>query len=375
MRIGIDATALPPQPVGAGNYIIQLIRALVAENFNDQLVIFAQEKGLELIDLPSDSSIDWQIVQDSSPGSRLIWEQTVLPSLARKTRIDLLHSLHYTKPLRLTCASVVTFHDMTYYLYPQLHTRTRRLVFPTAIRISARQSDAIITVSESTRLDAIRLLSIAPEKIITTQLGVDSSFRVINDIEVTQQVAAKYNLPEKFLLYLGTIEPRKNLPVLIRSYKILVDGGTAHKLVLVGKFGWMYQEVLDLVKELNLQDLVSFTGYVPQEDLPLVYNLASLFVYPTVYEGFGLPALEAMACGVPVITSQIASLPEIVGDAGLLIPVDDVAALHSAMSLVLEDNQLREKLIRDGLKRSKKFSWERTAQLTQQVYENVLSNS
>jgi glycosyltransferase involved in cell wall biosynthesis len=155
----------------------------------------------------------------------------------------------------------------------------------------------------------------------------------------------------------------------------LVDGGTAHKLVLVGKFGWMYQEVLDLVTELNLQDLVSFTGYVPQEDLPLVYNLASLFVYPTVYEGFGLPALEAMACGVPVITSQIASLPEIVGDAGLLIPVDDVAALHSAMSLVLEDNQLREKLIRDGLKRSKKFSWERTAQLTQQVYENVLSNS
>jgi glycosyltransferase involved in cell wall biosynthesis len=375
MRIGIDATALPPQPVGAGNYIIQLIRALATDDIDRQLVIFAQEKGPELINLPSDSSIEWKIVQDSSPGSRLIWEQTVLPSLASKTEIDLLHSLHYTKPLRLTCASVVTFHDMTYYLYPQLHTRTRRMVFPTAMRLSSRQADAIIAVSESTRMDVIRVLQIDPEKIYTTHLGVDPSFRVISDIESRERAASEYRLPEKFILYLGTIEPRKNLPVLIRSYRQLVESGTEYKLVLVGKYGWMYKEVLNLVNELDIEDKVCFTGYVPQEDLPLVYNLSSLFVYPTIYEGFGLPALEAMACGVPVITSNVASLPEIVGDAGILIPVDDVDALHNAMRRILQDEGLREKLIQDGLVRSKSFSWERTAQLTHQVYLSVLGNS
>jgi len=372
MRIGIDATALPPQPVGAGNYIIQLIRALAAGEFDNQLVIFAQQKGPRLINLQSGSSIEWQIVEDSSPGSRLIWEQTVLPSLAQKTKIDLLHSLHYTKPLRLTCASVVTFHDMTYYLYPHLHTRTRRLVFPTAMRFSAKQADALITVSESTREDAIRLLEIDPKKIFTTQLGVDPSFTVLDNNDAELRVISKYSLPEKFILYLGTIEPRKNLPVLIKSYKPLADDGTDYKLVLVGKYGWMYQEVLDLIDDLELQDMVCLTGYVSQEDLPVVYNLASLFVYPTIYEGFGLPALEAMACGVPVITTRVASLPEIVGDAGLLIPVNDTEALYKAMSQVLEDTALREKLIHDGLARSKLFSWERTAQLTQQVYKKVL---
>ena len=375
MRIGIDATALPPQPVGAGNYIIQLIRALAADDIDRQLVIFAQEKGPELINLPSDSSIEWRIVQDSSPGSRLIWEQTVLPSLASKTKIDLLHSLHYTKPLRLICASVVTFHDMTYYLYPQLHTWTRRMIFPTAMRLSSKQADAIIAVSESTRKDVIRLLQIDPEKIYTTHLGVDPTFRVISDIESRERAATDYRLPEKFILYLGTIEPRKNLPVLIRAYKQLVESGTEHKLFLVGKYGWMYKEVLNLVNELDIEDMVYFTGYVPQEDLPLVYNLASLFVYPTIYEGFGLPALEAMACGVPVITSKIASLPEIVGDAGILIPVDDADALYSAMKRILQDQVLREKLIQDGLVRSKSFSWKRTAQLTHQVYQTVLRNS
>ena len=372
MRIGIDATALPPQPVGAGNYIIQLIRALAAGEFDNQLVIFAQQKGPRLIKLQPGSSVEWQIVEDSSPGSRLIWEQTVLPRLAQKTKIDLLHSLHYTKPLRLTCASVVTFHDMTYYLYPQLHTISRRLVFPTAMRFSAKQADALITVSESTREDAIRLLEIDPEKIFTTQLGVDPSFTVLDDNDAELRVISKYSLPEKFILYLGTIEPRKNLPVLIKSYKQLADDGTDYKLVLVGKYGWMYQEVLDLIDDLDLQDMVCLTGYVSQEDLPAVYNLASLFVYPTIYEGFGLPALEAMACGVPVITTRVASLPEIVGDAGLLIPVNDTEALYKAMNQVLEDTAPREKLIHDGLARSKLFSWERTAQLTQQVYRKVL---
>jgi glycosyltransferase involved in cell wall biosynthesis len=375
MRIGIDATALPPQPVGAGNYMIQLIRALVAAGTEQQLVIFAQAKGQGLIDLPPGSPVEWQIVDDSSPGRRFIWEQAVLPNLVRKAKIDLLHSLHYTKPWRLPCSSVVTFHDMTYYLYPEFHARSRRVIFPTAMRVSSRQADAILTVSESTRNDVIRLLNVDPEKIFTTQLGVDQKFRVILDADAKDRVASHYDLPAKFILYLGTIEPRKNIPQLIRSYASLVESGTEHQLVLAGKFGWMYEEVLDLVKQLDLEGRIQFTGYIAQEDIPLLFNLASLFVYPTVYEGFGLPVLEAMACGVPVITSDIASLPEIVGEAGLLIQPGDLNALSDAIKKVLGDPAYRDKLIREGLIRAKLFSWERTAQLTKQVYQHVLANS
>ena len=374
VRIGIDATALPQQPVGAGNYIIQLIRALVKANFDHQLVIYTQQHSPDLINLPADAEVEWRIVSDMTPGFRLVWEQTSFPGLIRRDKVNLLHSLHYTKPLRLQCASVVTFHDMTFFLYPQLHTRARRLFFPPMMKLSAKQADEIVTVSESTRRDVIRLLGVDPDKVSTTQLGVDASFRVIDDLQAKKVIVTKYDLPEEFILYLGTIEPRKNLPLLMRAYRLLVDSGTRLKLILVGKYGWMYQEVFNLVSELNLEDMVRFTGYIPQDELPLVYNLASLFVYPTIYEGFGIPVLEAMACGVPVISSDIASLPEIVGEAGILVPAGDLGAYFSAMKLVTDDQDLRGKLIDQGKLRASEFSWERTAQLTQQVYQKVLQN-
>ena len=375
MRIGIDATALPPQPVGAGNYIIQLIRALANLKINDEFVIFAQQRGHDLISLPENDSFAWIILEDRNPGSRLIWEQTLFPRLIRKSGVDLLHSLHYTRPVRLPCASVVTFHDMTFFLYPQLHTRAKRLFFPLAIRASAHQADALTATSESTRQDAIRVLGISPEKITTTQLGVDPAFRPINDAATKRKIAEKFDLPERFILYVGLIEPRKNLPMLINAYKGLIDGGENYKLVLVGRYGWMYEELLRQINNLDLGGMVHFTGYVSQEDLPLVYNLSSLFVYPTIYEGFGLPALEAMACGVPVITTDVSSLPEIVGEAGMLVPVNNVEALHGAMIEVLGDEDLRREMINKGIQRAAKFSWEQTAKLTFQVYQQMMRTS
>jgi glycosyltransferase involved in cell wall biosynthesis len=375
MRIGIDATALPPQPVGAGNYIIQLIRALASLKVNDEFVIFAQQRGQALISLPENDSFEWTILEDRNPVSRLIWEQTLFPQLIKRSGVDLLHSMHYTRPVRLPCASVVTFHDMTFFLYPELHTRAKRLFFPLAIRASARQADALTAVSESTRQDAIRILGISPEKIAATQLGVDPAFRPINDAGFKRVIAEKYDLPERFILYVGLLEPRKNLPMLIRAYKRLIDGGENFKLVLVGRYGWRYEELLRQINNLDLEGMVHFTGYVSQEDLPLVYNLSSLFVYPTLYEGFGLPALEAMACGVPVITTDVSSLPEIVGEAGILVPVNNVEALYGAMIAVLGDEDLRRKMINKGIQRAAKFTWEQTAKLTFQVYQQVMRTS
>jgi len=162
MRIGIDATALPPDPVGAGNYIIQLIRSLVSLDSGDEYVIFAQKHGQELINLPENGRVKWIISADKTPALRLVWEQVFLPLLACKAGIDLLHSLHYTRPALLSCASVVTFHDMTFFLYPEYHTRSKRFFFPRAIRYSASHANAIIAISESTRRDAIKILRISP---------------------------------------------------------------------------------------------------------------------------------------------------------------------------------------------------------------------
>lgn len=372
MRIGIDATALPAQPVGVGNYIIQFVKALAKMDIDYELIVFAQKGKRDLFDIPNDENLHWVIVPDKSPMYRLIWEQTTFPRLVHRAEVDLLHSLHYTQPVRLGCPSIVTIHDMTFFLFPDLHTRSKRLFFPFAIRSSVRRADALIAISESTRQDSIRLLGVSPQKIFTTQLGITDEFRVVKDNELLAKVRKKYDLPEEFVLYVGLVEPRKNIPFLIRAYKSLADEGIKHNLVIVGRIGWMYQEVFKQIEELGLEGRVQFTGYLPQDDLPMVYNLASLFVYPTKYEGFGLPALEAMACGTPVVTTAISSLPEIVGDAGMLIPPGDEQALASAMAEVLHDSTLFNQLRTRGLQRSEHFTWERTAQQTLKVYQQVL---
>jgi glycosyltransferase involved in cell wall biosynthesis len=355
--------------------MIHLVRALAEANSGHELIVFAHPGGRELIGVAESERLRWVVIPEKSPARRLIWEQSSFPRLARNSHLDLLHSLHYTRPLSLPCRSVVTFHDLTFFLYPHLHTRSKRVFFPLAIRFSARQADALIAVSESTRRDAIRLLGVPQQKVHTTQLGVDSAFRPVQDEGLRAGVRQKYRLPERFILYVGLVEPRKNLPLLIQAYQSLVELGSSHPLVVVGRFGWMHQQVLQEITTLGLKDKILFTGYVPQLDLPIVYNLASLFVYPTLYEGFGLPALEALACGTPVITSDIASLPEIVGDAGLLVPAGDKQALTQAMRAVLTDQALQNRLAVKGPERAAQFTWERTARLTLQVYQRVLSQA
>jgi glycosyltransferase involved in cell wall biosynthesis len=375
MRIGIDATALPSQPVGAGNYIIHLIRALARVNDRHELLVFTHPVGRELIGVAESERFRWAVISGGNPTRRMLWEQASLPGLVEKNRLDLLHSLHYTRPWRLPCLSVVTFHDMTFFLYPQLHTLPRQVFFPLAIRASARSADALIAVSESTRSDSMRLLGIPAEKIFATQLGVEPAFHPIRDAGLREEIRQKYRLPDRFILYVGLVEPRKNLPGLLQAYRSAVQKGIEHHLVVVGRFGWRYRQVLEEIEALGLHEQVHFTGYIPQDDLPIVYNLASLFVYPTLYEGFGLPALEAMACGTPVVTSDVASLPEIVGEAGILVPPGDQQALSQALQTVLADQGLQNRLATKGPERASQFTWERTARQTLQVYQHVFESS
>lgn len=371
MHIGIDATPLPTQPVGAGVYMIEIIRALAAEA--GDIVVFAHPQGRRLIEAEPIHGVSWVEVPNHGTGQRLAWEQAALPGLARQQKLDLLHSLHYTRPRRLPCASVVTFHDMTFFLYPNLHTRLKRIFFPGMMRLSARSADAIIAVSESTRRDAMRILNVPADRIHTIHSGISPLFRPLADRTALESCRLRYNLPEAFILYVGTVEPRKNLPLLIRAYAALAQTIAAPQLVIVGRNGWMYEEVYHLVKALQLGERIRFTGYIPGEDLPIVYNLAQIFVYPSLYEGFGFPPLEAMACGTPVITTAVSAMEEGVGDAGLLTPPGDETGLTLAMRRLLEDPDLRRSLSEQGWRRAAQFTWPQAARATLNVYRRVLS--
>jgi glycosyltransferase involved in cell wall biosynthesis len=276
-------------------------------------------------------------------------------------------------PVLAPCQTVVTFHDMTFILQPQLHTRLKRLMFPAIVRVSARRAAALLADSESTRQDAIRLLRLTPERITTAPLGVTPEFAPIHDRAYLAGIQEKYHLPERMLLYVGLMEPRKNLPVLLKAFARIAKKFNEYQLVLVGRRGWMVEEIFRQIEVLGIKDRVCFPGYVERADLPAVYNLADVFCYPSMYEGFGLPVLEAMACGTPVVTSRISSLPEIVGEAGEMVTPDDFTALADVLDHLLADPVYRKKLAKSGQAQAAPFTWERTARLTWEVYQRVLA--
>jgi glycosyltransferase involved in cell wall biosynthesis len=372
VRIGLDATALPPRPVGAGNYIIQLIRAFARGQAPAEFVVFAQRHALPLLDVQERPGFRLVTLPDRSPPLRLLWEQTAFPILAARQELDLLHSLHYTMPLAYPGRTVVTFHDMTFFLFPGLHTLPKRYFFRLFIHLSRCRASALIADSESTRQDAIRLAGVPPDKIHTVPLGITPEFHPANDPAVLEAVRLKYNLPERFLLFVGLLEPRKNLPALLQAFASLLPQQPPVRLVIVGRQGWMYEQTLQLVRSLGLAEQVHFTGYVDQADLPRVYNLAEIAIYPSLYEGFGLPVLEALASGTPVITSSVSSMPEIAGEAGVLLPPGDVPALAQAIQRLLSDPAERQQRSKLGLERAAQFTWERTAAKTLEVYQRCL---
>jgi glycosyltransferase involved in cell wall biosynthesis len=371
MRIGIDVTSLPLEPVGAGNYMIHLVRGLLASPGEHQFVIFIQRSGLRWFDEALMPRAEWVVTTDRPPLVRLLWEQLALPWLARRYRLDILHSLHYTRPLILPCASVVTFHDLTFLLFPKLHTPFKRLFFPWMMRFSASRSAALLANSESTRRDAIRLVNILAEKMYLTPLGIGSEFHPIDDAEVLARCREQYHLPEQFILYVGTLEPRKNLPLLFRAYARLVQQRESIHLVIVGRLGWGMEGIWDQIRALGIQDRVQFTGYIPAQDLPIVYNLAQVFVYPSLYEGFGFPPLEAMACGTPTITTAVSAMLEHAGDGALLVPVQDEVALAETILKLLDDPKLQQELSARGRQQAAKFTWNQTAQATLSVYRRL----
>jgi len=271
--------------------------------------------------------------------------------------------------------TITTIHDMSYRVFPQYHPR-RRVILLRTFEKRLRRADRIITDSEFSRQQIVEMLKVPEERVTVTYLGAGSQYQPITILKDKKlDLQARYGLPEQFLLYVGTIEPRKNLERLIEALYIYQqeEPGSALKLVLAGGKGWLYEEILARIKALHLEQDVLFTGYVNSEDLPYLYNMAEAFVYPSLYEGFGLPPLEAMACGTPVISSNAASIPEVVGEAGILADPYKVNELAEAICRVAGSASLREEMARKGLKQAQRFSWRQCAIETLQVYRDCMS--
>jgi glycosyltransferase involved in cell wall biosynthesis len=297
-------------------------------------------------------------------------EQFEIPYLSFKKNYNLFHSPHFNFPIFNQGKLVLTIHDLTPLLFPDIFSRKARIYMKTMIWLSKFRADKIITVSQNTKDDLVEMFNYNPNKIKVIYNGVDSSYKLIDNKKLISEINNKYNTGENFLLYVGNIKPHKNIPVLLKA---LSNIDKQNKLVIVGKRDKAYDEIFDIIDQNNLKDRIIFTGFVPDEDLILLYNAAALFVYPSLYEGFGLPPLEAMACGTPVITSNVSSLPEVVGDAAITVDPHNIKELSKKINKILSNKDLQNKMIQRGIERAKQFTWDKTARETIKVYEDVLN--
>ena len=309
------------------------------------------------------------------PQARILWEQAMQPWRAHRAGLDLLHAPVYVGPLLAPCPLVVTIHDLSFYLYPELFPPMNRLYLQEATKRTVKKAAAVIADSESTARDIKSVLGAPQDRITVIPAGVGREMRPLHDPRRIEMFRASHNLPKRFILFLGTLEPRKNIPVLLEAYARFVSRCSyEHRLVLVGGKGWYYNTIATAIDKLDLRNRVLLPGYVPEQELPLWYNAADLFVYPSLYEGFGLPPLEAMACGTPVIVSNASSLPEVVGAAGSVVEANDATALAQAMEQLLDDEDLRQQRIGAGLERARTYSWRTTALRTCELYHELLGD-
>ncbi len=353
MHVALDTQSTRGRKTGVGRYTASLLAALRR--------VAPQDKFAEL---------SWGADVVMRTDRRLRWQQWELPRQARSVSAAVLHVTGFDAPRWKPCPVVLTVHDLIGMLFPQNLPLVSRFYWSRWLPWSVRWADRVIADSEHTRGDLIRLLRIPGERIEVVHLGVGQAFRPQEGRAVLQAVHDRYGLPKAFILYVGTLEPRKGLDTLVAAYGSLA-ADTPHHLVIAGKRGWYTDALFRQVQALGLGQRVHFAGYVADEDLPALYNLADLFVFPSQYEGFGLPVLEAMACGTPVVCSNAASLPEVAGDAALLVPPGDAPALAAAIRRMLADPALQAAMRARGLERARRFTWEETARRTALVYRQL----
>jgi glycosyltransferase involved in cell wall biosynthesis len=369
MRIAFDGTTLTPGRTGVGYYTEHLLQHLAreVEATGDELVVVSNQPIDTAVPLPRHV----RVYDRLRFPLRIAWMQLMAGRVLEQIRADVAHFTNGMLPLGTAAARVVTIHDMSLRLYPECHPPRRLVINRPLLGVAARVADAIVTVSHSARRDLLRLHGVEPERVSVVHEAAGPSFRPITDTARLSRVRTRYALPERFALYVGAIEPRKNLPRLMDAFAAARAAGIPHELVCVGPYGWSSRDLYGCIDRLGLSRVVHFTGYVPSEDLPFIYNLGEFFVFPSIYEGFGLPVVEAMACGTPVITANTSSLEEIAAGAAETVDPQCTEALTAAIVRLASCEDRRRDLAARGLARAGEFSWTRTAREMMTVYHKA----
>lgn len=372
MHVAIDTTAMPALRAGAGVYTYQLARAIAAELVDDARLTLFDRWGV-FGDLAGER-VNLVPVRAPGRGRRLAWEQTGLPWEMRRRKVDLFHGPHHSLPIvPVGVRSVVTVHDVTFRLIPRRYSWARRWYMHLITWLAARRADRIIVPSDAVGADFQRLYGGLPARIATVPEAPPPAMSVMHDRERLDEVRERLGLPERFVLSVGTLEPGKNRAALLHAFAALRRRGWTHDLVITGQYGWGAGAGDTLARRLGVATAVRYTGYVADADLPALYNLAELFVFPSWREGFGLPPLEAMACGTPVVASDRPAMPETLGDAALYAPPNRPDLLADVIERVLSDPALSADLRGRGLAQAARYSWQRTARETLAVYRDLMT--
>jgi glycosyltransferase involved in cell wall biosynthesis len=369
MRIAFDGTTLTPGRTGVGYYTEHLLQHLAREVAvtGDEIVVVSNKT----IDTQQPLPQHVRVHEGHRFPIRIGWMQMRATAALAELQPDVAHFTNGMMPIGSTVATVVTVHDMSLRLYPRCHPLRRLLLNRPLMHLAIQQAATIVTVSHSARRDLLNLHGVAPERVSVVHEAASPVFRPISDRVLLSAVRRRYSLPERFMLYVGTIEPRKNLMRLMSAFAEARKAGIQQHLVCVGPYGWASRDLTGHIERLGIRDAVHFTGYLPFEHLPAIYNLGDFFAFPSLYEGFGLPVVEAMASGLPVLTSNTSSLGEIAADAAETIDPTDTEAMTDAIYRLATDAELRRDRAERGLRRARNFSWTQTARQMLAVYHRA----
>ncbi len=374
MRIGIDYTAAINQSAGIGRFVRNLVRAVAdTDHDNEYVLVHAAPNQGRTIEMPTAANITSRQLRFRERLMTILWHRLHLPVPIDLVTgpLDIFHSPDFVLPPVRRGVRIVTVHDLAFLIHPECADHHLREFLERAVPRSAAEADYIIADSENTRNDVICLLDAKPDRVFVVHGGVDSSFRPASSDAVTE-VRNTYELNDRYVLAVGVIEPRKNFPRLIEAYsRFRARTGMDCQLVIAGGKGWLSEETFSQAERSPFPSDIRFTGYVPDKDLAALYTGAELFAYPSLYEGFGLPVLEAMACGTPVVCANTSSLPEFAGDAALLVSPEDSDAIADALEAVCTDSGIREGLTQRGTERAAEYHWERSAEKLVGIYEHV----
>jgi glycosyltransferase involved in cell wall biosynthesis len=367
VRIGIDARKL--HDFGIGTYIRNLLRHLARIDHDTEFVLLCRGEDREALGSLGEN---FRAVTETA-GNYTIAEQIKLPLALRREHVALFHAPHYVLPPLVQCRSVVTIHDCIHLMFPQYLANRFALAYArTSIAMASKRATRVLTVSESSKRDILRFVDVPAEKIDVIYNAYDERFAIEPKEEDVVRVSERYQLRDEFVLYAGNVKPHKNLTRLIEAFHIVRNRGLDHlKLILIGDEISKYAALRRAVHQHQLHKYVRFLGYVTEETLAVMYRLAGVFVFPSLYEGFGLPPLEAMASGTPVVTSNVSSLPEVAGDAALLVDPYDPTAIADGIHKVLTDEGTRRSLRQKGVARAQQFSWEESVRRVRQIYDQV----